>query len=113
MFYAPRHDGGTHPFRFPTAVPLGSHRAKPLGLHLFFSLSATATARDAIRSSHQQIDAACAGFPESAIVGRGGFGPVFKGRFMGKDVAVKRLDGYGLQGLPNFLREVQVRLDAA
>lgn len=35
---------------------------------------------------------------------------MFKGRFMGKDVAVKRLDGYGLQGLPNFLREVQVRL---
>lgn len=61
------------------------------------------------RNSHQQIDAACAGFPDSAIVGRGGFGPVFKGRFMGKDVAVKRLDGYGLQGLPNFLREVQVR----
>lgn len=60
-------------------------------------------------SSHQQIDAACAGFPDSAIVGRGGFGPVFRGRFMGKEVAVKRLDGYGLQGLPNFLREVQVR----
>lgn len=63
-----------------------------------------------IHYSHQQIDAACAGFPDSGIVGRGGFGPVFKGRFMGKDVAVKRLDGYGLQGLPNFLREVQVRL---
>ncbi|CBJ33300.1 serine/threonine-specific protein kinase-like protein [Ectocarpus siliculosus] len=58
--------------------------------------------------SHQQIDAACAGFPDSAIVGRGGFGPVFRGRFMGEDVAVKRLDGYGLQGLPNFLKEVQV-----
>ncbi len=29
---------------------------------------------------------------------------------MGEEVAVKRLDGYGLQGLPNFLREVQVRL---
>ncbi|CAM9596006.1 unnamed protein product, partial [Hapterophycus canaliculatus] len=29
--------------------------------------------------SHQQIDAACAGFPDSAIVGRGGFGPVFRG----------------------------------
>lgn len=28
---------------------------------------------------------------------------------MGEEVAVKRLDGYGLQGLPNFLREVQVR----
>lgn len=58
--------------------------------------------------SHQQVDAACAGFPDSGIIGRGGFGPVFRGRFLGQDVAVKRLDGYGLQGLPNFLKEVQV-----
>lgn len=61
------------------------------------------------RGSHQQIDAACAGFPDSAIVGRGGFGPVFRGTFLGEEIAVKRLDGHGLQGLPNFLREVQVR----
>lgn len=60
--------------------------------------------------SHQQIDAACSGFPDSAVVGRGGFGPVFRGRFLGEEVAVKRLDSYGLQGLPNFLREVQVKL---
>lgn len=46
-------------------------------------------------------------------MGRGGFGPVFRGRFMGEEVAVKRLDGYGLQGLPNFLREVQVRVTLA
>lgn len=59
--------------------------------------------------SHQQIDAACSGFPDSAVVGRGGFGPVFRGRFLGEEVAVKRLDSYGLQGLPNFLKEVQVK----
>lgn len=64
------------------------------------------------RFSHQQVDAACAGFPDSGIVGRGGFGPVFRGRFLGQDVAVKRLDGYGLQGLPNFLKEVQVTMYA-
>lgn len=42
-------------------------------------------------------------------MGRGGFGPVFRGTFLGEEIAVKRLDGHGLQGLPNFLREVQVR----
>lgn len=61
-----------------------------------------------IMSSYQQIHAACQGFPDSGIVGRGGFGPVFRGRFEGEAVAVKRLDGFGLQGLPNFWKEVTV-----
>ena len=34
---------------------------------------------------------------------------MFRGTFLGEEIAVKRLDGHGLQGLPNFLREVQVR----
>lgn len=59
--------------------------------------------------SHQQIDEVCDGFPNSGIVGRGGFGPVFRGRFCGREVAVKRLDGYGLQGTNNFLQEVKVK----
>jgi len=41
------------------------------------------------------------------VIGRGGFGPVFYGRFPdGKEVAVKELDNSSCQGQAEFFNEV-------
>ncbi|XP_060669829.1 G-type lectin S-receptor-like serine/threonine-protein kinase At1g11330 [Ziziphus jujuba] len=41
-------------------------------------------------------------------IGEGGFGPVYKGKLQGNDIAVKRLSKYSGQGLGEFKNEVQL-----
>lgn len=43
-------------------------------------------------ASHAELAAATGGFAASSILGRGGFGPVYRGEWGGQAVAVKRLD---------------------
>jgi hypothetical protein len=43
-------------------------------------------------ASHAELAAATGGFAASTILGRGGFGPVYRGDWGGRAVAIKRLD---------------------
>ncbi|XP_047955380.1 cysteine-rich receptor-like protein kinase 44 isoform X2 [Salvia hispanica] len=53
------------------------------------------------------ISAATNGFDEANMLGRGGFGNVYKGNLItGEEVAVKRLAKYSTQGEPQFKNEV-------
>ncbi|KAG4972061.1 hypothetical protein GLYMA_13G303800v4 [Glycine max] len=53
------------------------------------------------------ILAATANFSDSNKLGRGGYGPVYKGTFPGgQDIAVKRLSSVSTQGLQEFKNEV-------
>ncbi|XP_057455419.1 G-type lectin S-receptor-like serine/threonine-protein kinase At4g03230 [Lotus japonicus] len=55
----------------------------------------------------RSILAATENFSESNKLGRGGYGPVYKGRFPGgQDIAVKRLSAVSTQGLKEFKNEV-------
>ncbi|CAA6668769.1 unnamed protein product [Spirodela intermedia] len=60
----------------------------------FFDLAAIAAATD-----HFSID---------SLLGEGGFGPVYKGRLEGKQVAVKRLAKSSSQGVEQFMNEVRL-----
>uniref|UniRef100_A0A453DSZ0 Protein kinase domain-containing protein n=1 Tax=Aegilops tauschii subsp. strangulata TaxID=200361 RepID=A0A453DSZ0_AEGTS len=53
------------------------------------------------------LEAATAGFSDGNLLGRGGFGPVYKG---GQEIAVKRLSLESRQGLREFLNEVRLLL---
>ncbi|MED6204994.1 hypothetical protein PIB30_013990 [Stylosanthes scabra] len=57
--------------------------------------------------TYRSIVAATDNFSESNKLGRGGFGPVYKGRFPGgQDIAVKRLSNVSTQGLEEFKNEI-------
>uniref|UniRef100_A0A453DT08 Protein kinase domain-containing protein n=1 Tax=Aegilops tauschii subsp. strangulata TaxID=200361 RepID=A0A453DT08_AEGTS len=57
------------------------------------------------------LEAATAGFSDGNLLGRGGFGPVYKGVMEGgQEIAVKRLSLESRQGLREFLNEVRLLL---
>ena len=53
------------------------------------------------------LAAATDGFSDARLLGRGGFGAVYRGRLAGLDVAVKRLDAASMQGAAEFANEVR------
>ncbi|KAK6267117.1 hypothetical protein QUC31_017954 [Theobroma cacao] len=58
--------------------------------------------------TYQELETATNGFRNTSLIGRGGFGPVYKGQLgsTGQVVAVKQLDRSGHQGEEEFLVEV-------
>ena len=44
-----------------------------------------------VKIGFEQLKAACGGFARSNIIGKGGFGEVYRGKWNGQDVAVKRI----------------------
>ena len=56
------------------------------------------------------LSQATSNFSTSNIIGRGGFGPVYKGVLNeeGRTVAIKKLEVVGRQGLGEFERELAV-----
>jgi serine/threonine protein kinase len=57
------------------------------------------------------LEAATAGFSDRNLLGRGGFGPVYKGVMpSGQEIAVKRLSLESRQGAREFLNEVRLLL---
>ncbi|CAA2979592.1 receptor-like serine threonine- kinase SD1-8 isoform X1 [Olea europaea subsp. europaea] len=57
--------------------------------------------------SWESIIAATENFSDVHKLGRGGFGPVYKGMFHGgQEIAVKRLSSYSLQGINEFQNEI-------
>ena len=63
---------------------------------------------DARLVSFAALEAATAGFDMTRVIGRGGFGPVLRGEWRGRDVAIKKLDTSSLQGDVEFGRELRV-----
>jgi hypothetical protein len=59
-------------------------------------------------ASLAELEAATRGFAADGVLGRGGFGPVYRGEWGGQAVAVKRLDPDSLQGVREAVREVTV-----
>ena len=57
-------------------------------------------------ASHAELAAATYGFADAQILGRGGFGAVYKGEWRGRAVAVKRLDADSTQGMREASREI-------
>jgi hypothetical protein len=53
---------------------------------------AGALAGETNTASFAELAAATGGFAASRILGRGGFGPVYRGEWAGQAVAIKRLD---------------------
>ncbi len=53
---------------------------------------AGALAGDTSTASFAELVASTGGFEASRILGRGGFGPVYRGEWAGQAVAIKRLD---------------------
>ncbi|KAK4344159.1 hypothetical protein RND71_037253 [Anisodus tanguticus] len=57
--------------------------------------------------SFESILAATNQFSEANMLGQGGFGPVYKGKFLGgREIAVKRLSTQSRQGIEEFTNEV-------
>lgn len=72
------------------------------------TIAATAASAECRRFTAVQLYKATDSFAESNILGHGAFGSVFKGRLMGCQVAVKRLEGGGWQGPNEYRTEVEV-----
>ena len=58
--------------------------------------------------SFAELEAATAGFDPHRIIGRGGFGPVYRGEWKGRTVAVKKCDSDTAQGEREARREMRV-----
>ncbi|XP_015868531.3 receptor-like serine/threonine-protein kinase SD1-8 [Ziziphus jujuba] len=58
--------------------------------------------------SFSSVVAATDNFSTLNKIGQGGFGPVYKGKLQGHDIAVKRLSKYSGQGLVEFKNEVEL-----
>ncbi|KAF0911473.1 hypothetical protein E2562_011125 [Oryza meyeriana var. granulata] len=56
--------------------------------------------------TYGELSEATGGFRPESLLGEGGFGPVYRGRLKGKELAVKQLDRNGMQGTREFLVEV-------
>nr|GMD72262.1 G-type lectin S-receptor-like serine/threonine-protein kinase At4g27290 isoform X1 [Ipomoea batatas] len=57
--------------------------------------------------SFESILAATVNFSDSNKLGKGGFGPVYKGKFQGgQEIAVKRMGSHSNQGMEEFKNEV-------
>lgn len=92
----------------------GSGSAVPTELYSHVSVDSTNIA-DIFESQGMQLPInvllkATNNFDEGCILGRGGFGVVFKGNLNGKLVAVKRCDSgaMGTKGLQEFMAEIDV-----
>ncbi len=59
-------------------------------------------------ASHAELAAATRNFAAGSILGRGGFGPVYRGNWGGQAVAIKRLDPASLQGVREAVWEVTI-----
>lgn len=57
---------------------------------------------------YQALAVATENFDSSHVVGRGGFGTVYQGKWRQRDVAVKVLDDSSTQGTAEFQRELQI-----
>ncbi|GBF97015.1 hypothetical protein Rsub_09812 [Raphidocelis subcapitata] len=58
--------------------------------------------------SPDDIASVTGGFNELALIGEGGFGRVFRGMLSSTPVAIKVMDGSGLQGRAEFANELQL-----
>jgi hypothetical protein len=59
-------------------------------------------------ASHSELEAATEGFAQERILGRGGFGPVYRGVWRDRNSAIKVLDATSMQGAKEFLKEINV-----
>jgi serine/threonine protein kinase len=59
-------------------------------------------------ASRSELATATEEFSQQNVLGRGGFGPVYSGRWRGRDTAIKVLDAASSQGSKEFLKEVNV-----
>ncbi|KAJ6830628.1 U-box domain-containing protein 33 [Iris pallida] len=58
--------------------------------------------------SDNEIKCATNGLSDSAKIGQGGYGAVYKGNLQDTEVAIKMLDPNGQQGIDEFLQEMEV-----
>jgi serine/threonine protein kinase len=59
-------------------------------------------------ASRSELEAATEGFAQARILGRGGFGPVYRGVWRDRNSAIKVLDATSMQGAKELLREVNI-----
>ncbi|XP_076912553.1 uncharacterized protein LOC143570921 isoform X1 [Bidens hawaiensis] len=66
------------------------------------------------RFSFAEIQSATRNFDDNLVIGKGGFGKVYKGHIIGtrvtsrRIVAIKRLDSFSMQGAPEFMTEIEM-----
>ena len=73
------------------------------------NLQVTSRPNTSIKAApYDAIAAATGRFDVNRVIGRGGFGPVYRGTLAGRAVAVKALDRFSSQGIREFMREVDV-----
>lgn len=79
-------------------------------IYLHFAVSKLSINIDHVKSfTFQELAAATANFSDSNVVGRGGYGKVYKGILWNKKiVAIKRAEEGSLQGEKEFLTEIEL-----
>ena len=83
-------------------------RARIAELEVPSSTAAAPIDDDARLVAYSELEVATDGFSAAHIIGRGGFGHVFRGTWRGHDVAIKKLDTQSSQGSVEFERELHV-----